>query len=241
MQIMIMRISRRNFCDVITTINAIMPIPMHGLPVSPQSQMLRRRVWPGGGGCAFPTDPASDPRSCPALWLPISAPDVVVVETADIAAFPLPENCKLLAEVVDATEHHLVAALGCARVRFCLRRAHLRSPDCLVIMRDSIAAIRLTAASRFERVMRDSRIENNRAIAPSTYRRARIVRLLAIQDGLDTGASAHDIAFGLIFRRQRPLVGATWKGSSERRHTLRLIAETRRMVDRGYRRLLHHI
>jgi hypothetical protein len=164
-----------------------------------------------------------------------------VVETANIVAFPLPQDCKLLAEVVDATEHHLVAALDRARIRLCLRKAVLHRPECFIIPRDRCTAVRLVAASRFERVTHGGRLGNSGTTGPSTYQRARIVRLLAIQDGLDAGASARDIAFGLVFSRQRPLVGATWKGSSERRHTLRLIAETRRIVDRGYHRLLHHI
>jgi hypothetical protein len=238
---MTMRISRRNFCTVITTINAILQIPTHGSPASLQSQTLKRRVWPGGGGCAFPTDPASNPRTSPALWSPTASSDVVVVETANVDTIPLPHSCKPLVETINGTEHHLVAAFGRARVRLCLQKESSRKPDCLIIMRDSFATTRLTAAARFERVMRESCLGNDRATAPSEYQRTRIVRLLAIQDRLDTGASARDIAFGLIFRRQRPLVGATWKGSSERRHTLRLIAETRRMVDCGYRRLLHHV
>jgi Uncharacterized conserved protein (DUF2285) len=164
-----------------------------------------------------------------------------VVETADIDAISLPQSCQPLAEVTDATEHHLVGALGRTRVRLCVRKAPSRNPDCLVILRDRYAAIRLTAATRFEQVMREHRLGNDRITGPSMFQHARIVRLLAIQDCLDTGSSARDVTFGLIFPRQRPLVGATWKGSSERRHTLRLIAETRRMVDYGYRRLLHHV
>ncbi|GAY19943.1 hypothetical protein SFOMI_0465 [Sphingobium fuliginis] len=52
--------------------------------------------------------------------------------------------------------------------------------------------------------------------------------------------SPRDLAFGLVFPRHRPLAGATWKGSSERRHTLRLIADARRLVISGYRKLLRH-
>ena len=52
--------------------------------------------------------------------------------------------------------------------------------------------------------------------------------------------SPRDLAFGLVFPRHRPLTGATWKGSGERRHTLRLIADARRLVTSGYRKLLRH-
>lgn len=75
---------------------------------------------------------------------------------------------------------------------------------------------------------------------PSTYQRARHIQLLRVHDALEAGASSRDLAFGLVFRGHRPLVGAIWKGSGERRHVLRLIAEARRMVSNGYRALLRH-
>lgn len=64
--------------------------------------------------------------------------------------------------------------------------------------------------------------------------------MLAIHDALDAGVGPRHIAFGLVFRRHRPLTGATWKGSSERRHTLRLIADARRLAASGYRDVLRH-
>jgi hypothetical protein len=109
-----------------------------------------------------------------------------------------------------------------------------------MILRDQCTAVRLTAASHFERSMRGSPIGPNRAASPSTYRRLRLVCLIAILDALDKGADARDIAFGLVFPRHKPLGGATWTGSSERRHTLRLIADARRTMTGEYRRLLNH-
>lgn len=165
---------------------------------------------------------------------------MVVVETADIAAIPLPPGFEPLADHSEWNEHHLVAAKGTARLRLCLRAAPPRYPDCLVILRDQCAAARLAAAARFERVTRGLRLGPDRAASPSAYRRSRLVQLLSIHDALDAGADPHDLAFGLVFPRHRPLIGATWKGSGERRHTLRLIADARRLVTVGYRTLLHH-
>ena len=60
--------------------------------------------------------------------------------------------------------------------------------------------------------------------------------------GCAAGRSQHpQIAFSQIFPKMRPLKGATWKGSSERRHTLRLMAEARRLASTGYRQILSHI
>ena len=78
------------------------------------------------------------------------------------------------------------------------------------------------------------------AASPFSYRRNKLTQLLNLDDSLDAGASPRELAFGLVFPRLHPFAGATWKGSSERRHTLRLIAEARRLVNGGYLRLLKH-
>ena len=165
---------------------------------------------------------------------------MVVVETADIAAVPLPSGFEPLAEESGQNEHHLVAAHGAARLRLCLRAATSRCPDCLVVLRDQCSAARLAAAARFERLTRGFHLGPDGVASPSAYRRARLVQLLGIHDALGAGASPRDLAFGLVFPRLRPLTGATWKGSGERRHTLRLIAEARSLVSSGYRKLLRH-
>lgn len=164
-----------------------------------------------------------------------------MLATADIeAAASLPPDFESLAEAISKCEHHMVIALGIARLRLCLRPVPSMCPACLIILHDQSTAIRLAAAARFDRAIQGGRLVPDRSSAPSAYRRARLVLLLGIHDGLDAGASSHDLAFGLVFRGHRPLVGAIWKGSGERRHVLRLIAEARRMVDGGYRKLLRH-
>lgn len=163
-----------------------------------------------------------------------------MIETADIAAIPLPRGCEPLAERISDSEHHIVAATGAARLRLCLRLAPSRCPDCLIILRDPCAIVRLAAAARFERTTRADRLTPARASSPSAYRRSRLAQLLGIHDALAVGANPREIAFGLVLPRQSTLTGATWKGSGERRHTLRLIADARRMVASGYRKLLRH-
>jgi hypothetical protein len=163
-----------------------------------------------------------------------------VIETANIASIPLPPDFEPLADHSDRTVHHLVLAKDTARLRLCLRAAPPRCPDCLVILRDQYTAVRLAAATCFEQVTRGLRLSPDRAALPSAYRRSRLVQLLSIHDALDAGADTHDVAFGLVFPHHRPLIGATWKGSSEKRHTHRLIADARLLVKTGYLHLLHH-
>ena len=57
---------------------------------------------------------------------------------------------------------------------------------------------------------------------------------------MNEGRPPRDLAFGLVMPNHRPIAGAVWKGSSERRQVLRLIADARRLVASGYRKLLLH-
>ena len=196
---------------------------------------------PGVGASAFPTDPALNPREHPALWSPDTAPDVVIVEVADPSlAIPLQPDAEPLVESATITERNLVYAQGTARLRLCVRLVPARAVPAISIPCDATCALRLAATSSLQRVMRGDRIAAGRTALPTTNQRMRYIRLLRIHDALEAGASARDLAFGLVFPNHRPLAGAIWKGSGERRHVLRLIADARRLVATGYRRLLLH-
>ena len=155
-------------------------------------------------------------------------------------AVPLLPGFDRLAEISFGTDYHLVVAKGDARLRLCLHMSPAHSNDCLIIPHDNQLAARLRSAARYEKAMRGRRLGPDRTASPPAYRRARLVLLLSIHDGLEAGASVRDLAFGLVFARQQPSAGADWKSSDERRHTLRLIAEARKMVNGGYRKLLLH-
>lgn len=145
-----------------------------------------------------------------------------------------------LAEVSFGVNYHMVVAKGETRLRLCFHISPASSQDFLIIPHDNYLATRLRSAARYEKAAHGRRLGSDRTASPPDYRRARLVLLLAIHDGLQAGASARDLAFGHVFTRHMHLSGAAWKGSDERRHTLRLIAEARKMVDGGYRKLLLH-
>lgn len=155
-------------------------------------------------------------------------------------AVPLLPGFDRLAEASFGTDYHLVVAKGNARLRLCIHMSRAHSHDCLIVPHDNHLAARLRSAARYEKAVHGRRLGPDRTTSPPAYRRARLVLLLAIHDALEAGASARDLAFGLVFARHQPLAGAAWKGSDERRHTLRLISEARKMVDGGYRKLLLH-
>lgn len=104
---------------------------------------------------------------------------------------------------------------------------------------DNHATIRLTATLRFEQWRRGATAARfGSLLMPTTFQRQRLVLLLAISDARAASASLRDIAYALVFPRHRTLSGAAWKGASERRHCLRLLAESRDLTKNGYRNLL---
>lgn len=192
-------------------------------------------------GLCFPICPDLSPRQTPALWLPQHAAAIVTLEIPfEPAAFELPASARMLADRLIGGERHLVLETALHRVRLCIRRAVGREITMIVIPMDGLAVKRLAAARTAERLLRGHREGAHNGALPTRYQRNRFILMLAVHDALADGASIHDVAFTMAFPRTNPLTGAEWKGSSERRHTLRLIADARRLVTTGYRMLLRH-
>ncbi|MDK2755828.1 MAG: DUF2285 domain-containing protein [Blastomonas fulva] len=124
-------------------------------------------------------------------------------------------------------------------LRLCLRHNSGREAPCIVVGQDDLLAVRLHAASRYVRAT-GRKAGVTPSVGPTDYQRAHLVRLLAIADAIVLGASARDIAFAIVFPRHGPLAGPVWKGSGERRHTLRLIRQARQLTEGGHVSLLRH-
>lgn len=207
----------------------------------PQTEQGEQEGLSRRWGLSFPTDPHASPRVNPALWSPDAAPDVVIIEAADPAlAIPLPPGSEPLVEIATDGGRHVVVAHYTARLRLCVRHAPCLTVPSFLIPRDEACSLRLAAAARLQRATQGEHAPPDRSALPSAYQRARLVQLLHLQDALEAGASSRDLAFGLVFPNHRPLAGAMWKGSGEKRHVLRLIAEARRFITSGYRKLLLH-
>lgn len=173
------------------------------------------------------------------MWLPELLPGIVVLEyPAPPLAFIPPPSVEIIADHSASGERHLVLASSSGRVRLCIRHAATRDTAAFVVAVDDYSARRLAATVIAERVLFWPDATGPKQSVPSAYQRQRLIQMLAIHDALCSGASIRDITFGLIFPRTRPLNGAAWKGSGERRHASRLVAELRRMVGGGYRKLL---
>ena len=178
----------------------------------------------------------------PALWSPDAAPDVVIVEARgpEQDLLLLPPSAQPRAEIAAIDERHHVYDIGRTRLRLCVRMRAERSVPTIAIPCDKGAELRLAATRRWQKLSSGLYARAGSEALPSSYQRTRLAQLLAIHDALAEGASARDISFGIIFPNHAVLAGAMWKGSSERRHTLRLIASARRLVTDGYRDLLLH-
>lgn len=155
-------------------------------------------------------------------------------------AIPLPPGSEPLVEFSSDTERHTVVAIASARLRLCVHKVPGLTVPTLTIPCDPNCALRLAAAARFQRVTQGKRANIDRSAEPTAYQRARWVQFLTLHDSLEAGASSRELAFGIVFPRHRPLRGAEWKGSGERRHVLRLTAAARRLVAGGYLSLLLH-
>lgn len=173
------------------------------------------------------------------MWSPGVAPGVTVIETADPDLNPVPRGWQLLTRGSNQLERYLVMGCGTARLRICLRRSPESKAGCIVLAHDALLPVRLRAASRYAQAAAQTAARTASA-APTGYQRAQFARLLAIVDALALGARARDIAYTIVFPRHTPLCGPAWKGSGERRHTLRLIGQARQLTDGGHLRLLRH-
>lgn len=166
-------------------------------------------------------------------------PGIVILEyPVEASKFGLPTGVEIAAERMTSGERHLVLSAGSRRLRICIRHTPSRGVPVFVVAVDDHSARRLAATAIAEHVLWRPGASGPTASIPTPYQRHRLVRMLAVHDALRDGASMHDIAFGLIFPRDPPLNGAVWKGSGERRHAHRLVAELRQMIDGGYRKLL---
>jgi hypothetical protein len=143
---------------------------------------------------------------------------------------PASAGSEPLAEVSDGRERHLVIAHGTARLRLCLRMPPgRRVPSDFSISCDRCAALRLAAAARFERVTRGTGLARPGSARPP------LINVRALPSCFDPRRAGGWCLLARPRLRPRlsgpsPACRSDWKGSGERRHVLRLIADARRLV-----------
>jgi Uncharacterized conserved protein (DUF2285) len=175
----------------------------------------------------------------PAHWSPERLATTLLIE-GDAAQFfkLMPCDTRELARFDDGARHHLIFACRDIRLRICVTPTSARSDPTFVVPAGPAAAIQLDAAQQFCTLQAGRPNAFARSpFTPTRYSRARLATLLAVADASASGASARDIAFGVVFPNSEPLVGDDWRASSEQRQTRRLVAEAARMIDGGFWRL----
>nr|WP_237452355.1 DUF2285 domain-containing protein [Qipengyuania algicida] len=142
-------------------------------------------------------------------------------------------DCRLCAD-----GRHLVGRIGTTRFRLWIPDQSVGPNSVFHIPDDNLALLRSEANLFYLKALRRSpRFRTPNPFSPTPYQRHRLTLLLAIADARRAGASARNIAFSLIFPRNKLLTGAEWKGANEKRQTLRLIGEAKSRIAGGYLQL----
>ncbi len=227
--------SRRSSCAGIRTIAAT------GTTRSHLRHPPEREGWPGIGVWPSSFDPDLTASDAPALWRADAAASVVALDRAPpgfagvcaLAGIGVPAACG-----EDAAGRHLVYETITARHRLWLRTPDDDAPLVILLKltADPIAADAADAARRF--LSGAPLAAGSAALHPSRFQRQRLALLLRVLDADLAGASNRQIGSGILYPWLAELPADSWKSSSERRRTQRLIAEARHMMRAGYRDLL---
>lgn len=233
------RTTLKNSCVAIRTIRRHIA---RFLPTVRRSNMRR---WPGNGALPFPFDPTRSIDEQPALWLPELHPGTVVLGPAltgqkGIDARQLVTAHGLVADHVCETMRYLALRSPLGTVRVAMPRDASMTSLIAMIPIDCHLALRYRALARLKaHVDGIAPPANIGGDIPSSYQRYRLNLLLRILDIMAApGTSARDVAMQAIYPGQNLGRATEWKGSSQRRHTFRLIREARDMMTTGYRALL---
>lgn len=110
------------------------------------------------------------------------------------------------------------------------------------LLLDHHMPLRLCGISRLHNLLTGSKTKLRRCDVPTPYQAARLSRMLRILDLADEARlgriSSRQVAREILFPSTSFASAVEWKISSERRHTLRVIAEAELLRDGGYRDLL---
>lgn len=114
-----------------------------------------------------------------------------------------------------------------------------------ILVRDDAIETRRRAAQRLDRRLGGAPPSQRAgAFRPTPFQRRRLNLLLDILDltqGSDERPTSYEIARCLIYRHATIRRGQEWKSSTERRRTLRLIGQARRLMTGDYRSLLRGV
>lgn len=242
----ILRIWRKGFCaEIQNIVDNIMASPAANIPTLAHRSVL---PWPNHGGCSFPFLPVPDAWSHPAIWRASEVPSIIVFQpcsknSRDRRFDGLQNGLEKVTELCDGAGNHLVLQGPGGRYRILLRPPCNGKDEGYVVEPDEWLAARIAAIAAFHRSsVPVTGSKWQRPFTPTPYQRHRMGILLQILDcmGLPSPqtVTTRHIAEQVVYPQAELGRTIEWKSSSERRHTQRLVAEARYMMETGYRHLL---
>ena len=192
----------------------------------------------GVGGFPFAIDPQLTAVQAQVFWRPDVLPTVIpFVPTSIEGARPLAvsELGGVVVERVGADGRHVIVRLDSGDLRLLLA-GPADHPLAVVLPLDDDLPIRATAALRLWARMAERRNQQEQPLALTRQRRDRLVLLVRALDGHLAEASYREIAEVLFGTRR--IERETWKTSSLRDRSIRLVRGGVDLMRAGYRRLL---
>lgn len=198
-------------------------------PIMPQGGTIAHAPL---GAFDFAVDPECDAPTAPVFWNPADAPAIVnLIAPAHQFGDKVPsiETLPVVARAIDSEFTWLKLENGSQLV---FKSSTAASDVGVVVPFDDAWAVHLAAADRLYRHLRGLPV-----VHPLTrQRRQRLKHALRTVDGLRQGATYRRIA--ITFFGERRVSEEPWKTNALKSQIARLAAYGRRMIDKGYRRLL---
>lgn len=207
-------------------------------PPTPNPRTVQRRPSAGVGGFRFAVDPRLPADRVAVFWRPEVLPSVIPLSSTHFAtarSLDIDDLGHVIAERRSADGRHLIIRTAGGDLRLCLADPPDR-PLAVVLPLDDDLPIRASAALQlWARIVRRS-ANPGQSLALTRQRRDRLVLMLRALDGHLTDASYREIA-EVLFGAQR-IERETWKTSSLRDRTIRLVRGGVALMRAGYQRLL---
>jgi len=208
------------------------------LPPTPILRPVRPRASFGVGGCPFAVDPQLTAAQAAVFWRPDVLPTVIPLVPTNIEgarALAIDELGGVIVERVGADGRHIIVRLDNGDLRL-LFSGPADRPLAAVLPLDDDLPIRATAALRLWARMAEQPNQQDDPLALTRQRRDRLVLMVRALDGHLAEASYREIAEALFGIRR--VERETWKTSSLRDRTIRLVKGGVDLMRAGYRRLL---
>jgi hypothetical protein len=208
------------------------------LPPTPTLRPVRPRASFGVGGYPFAVDPQLTAAQAAVFWRADVLPSVIPLVPTNIEGarlLAIDELGGVIVERIGVDGRHVIVRLDGGDLHFSLA-GRADQPLAAVLPLNDDLPIRATAALRLWARMAEQPNQPEEPLALTRQRRDRLVLMVRALDGHLAEASYREIAEALFGTRR--VERDTWKTSSLRDRTIRLVRGGIDLMRTGYRRLL---